>query len=69
MKRTPRPDNVQIVEPPAPISANIKLMERLATGKKPEVDRKEMKRLTQKNFQNLPEIKQKADEERRLKEL
>jgi hypothetical protein len=50
MKRTPRPDNVLIVEPPAPISANIKLMERLATGKKPEVDRKEMKRLTQKNF-------------------
>lgn len=44
-------------------------MERLATGRKPEVDRKEMKRLTQKNFQNLPEIKQRADEERKSKEL
>jgi hypothetical protein len=27
-----------------------KLMERLATGKKPEMDKKEMKRLTEKNF-------------------
>jgi len=43
-------------------------MERLATGKKTEVDRKEMRRLTQKNFNNLPEIRQRQDEERKAKE-
>jgi len=37
-------------------------------GQKPEVDRKEMKRLTQKNFMNLPEQKQKANEQRRMEE-
>lgn len=46
-----------------------KLLERLATGKKQAVDKKEMKKLTQKNFQNLPEIKQKLDEERKQKEM
>ena len=45
--------------------ANSKLLERLATGKKQVVDRKEMKKLTQKNFQNLPEIKMKLEEEKR----
>lgn len=55
--------------PVAPPDQKQMLMERLATGRKPEVDRKEMKRLTQKNFQNLPEIKQRADEERKSKEL
>lgn len=58
-----------VVQQVAPVTEAQKLMERLACGKKPEVDRKEMKRLTQKNFLNLPEIKQRADEERRQKEL
>lgn len=55
-------------------------MERLAHGKKPDVrqrkiyntiqvDKKEMKRLTQKNFEKLPEVKSKKEEEKRLNEL
>jgi hypothetical protein len=34
-------------------------MERLSTGKKGRVDKKEMKRLNNKNYANLPEIKKK----------
>jgi len=44
---------------------NVKLLERLATGKKQTVDKKEMRKLTQKNFQNLPEIKQRLEDEKR----
>jgi len=33
------------------------------------VDKKEMKRLTQKNFEKLPEIKSKKEEEKRQDEL
>lgn len=42
------------------------LLERLAHGIKPKIDRKEMYALTRKNYENLPEIKQKktAGEER-----
>jgi hypothetical protein len=39
------------------------LMIRLAMGQKVQVDKKEMKKLTNKNFQNLPEIKKKREEE------
>ena len=40
-------------------------MERLARGKRTQVNKKEMKKLTNKNYQNLPEIKRKKDEERK----
>ena len=39
------------------------LMKRLATGKKTQIDQKEMKRLTKQNYANLPEIKKKREEE------
>ena len=40
-------------------------MDRLATGKRTVVNKKEMKNLSKKNYQNLPEIKRKKDEERK----
>lgn len=43
----------------------IDLMARLAMGQKVQVDKKEMKRLTSKNYQNLPEIKKKQEEEKK----
>ncbi|CAD8088853.1 unnamed protein product [Paramecium sonneborni] len=38
------------------------LMKRLATGEKVKVDKKEMKELTNKNYELLPEVKKKKDE-------
>lgn len=40
-------------------------MERLATGSKAQVDLKEMKKITVKNYENLPEIKKKKEEEKK----
>ena len=37
---------------------NSKLIERLSSGKKPDIDIKEMRKLTQKNFNKLPEVQQ-----------
>eukprot|EP00347_Sterkiella_histriomuscorum_P023249 403335380 len=48
-------------------AANEELMMRLAMGKKVQVDKKEMKKLTSKNFQNLPEIKKKKEDEIKIK--
>ena len=44
------------------------LMERLAGGKRPQIDKKEMKKLTKTNYENLPEIKRRKDEERKRQE-
>jgi ALMS motif len=44
------------------------LLGRLAAGKKTQIDRKEMKRLTNKNYNNLPEIKKKREEELKKQE-
>lgn len=41
------------------------LMERLAGGKRLQIDKKEMKKLTKTNYENLPEIKRRKDEERK----
>ena len=38
-------------------------MSRLASGTKTEVSKKEMKKLTTKNYENLPEVKKKREEE------
>jgi hypothetical protein len=38
-------------------------MSRLAKGEKVEVDKKEMKKLTQKNYEQLPEVKKRKEEE------
>ena len=43
-------------------------MSRLASGKKHDVDKKEMKKLTNKNYEQLPEVKKKREEERKKEE-
>ena len=43
-------------------------MHRLASGTKVKLDSKEMKRLTKKNFEELPENKRKRDEEKKKAE-
>lgn len=45
------------------------LMNRLASGQKTHVDMKEMKKMTNKNYENLPEIKKRKDEERKKEEF
>ena len=44
-------------------------MSRLASGKKVEVNQKDMLKLTSKNYENLPEVKKKKEEERKKEEL
>lgn len=43
-------------------------MHRLAKGQKAQVDLKEMKKLSSKNYENLPEIKKKKEEEKKKEE-
>lgn len=45
------------------------LMKRLASGQKSQVDMKEMKKINNKNYENLPEIKKRKDEERKKEEF
>jgi hypothetical protein len=44
-------------------------MDRLAGGKKGNVDKKEMRSMTKRNYANLPEIKKKNNEEKMKAEL
>ena len=45
------------------------MMSRLAKGEKTEVSKKEMLKLTSKNYELLPEVKKKKEEERKKEEL
>ena len=45
------------------------LMDRLAKGGRVEVNKKEMKALTNKNYENLPEVKKRKEEERKKEEF
>ena len=47
---------------------NYALMHRLAAGTKVKVDKQEMKKLTKKNYEALPENKKKRDEEKKRQE-
>jgi len=38
-------------------------MSRLATGAKPDISKKDMLKLTNKNYENLPEVRRKKEEE------
>ena len=49
--------------------SHTELMARLASGQKQTVSVKEMKRMTNKNYENLPEIKKRKDEERKKEEF
>ena len=43
-------------------------MSRLASGNKVEVNKKDMLKLTNKNYENLPEVKLKREQERKKEE-
>ena len=48
----------------------MQLMARLAKGEKPEkISKKDMLKLTTKNYELLPEVKKKKEEERKKEEL
>lgn len=44
-------------------------MSRLAKGEKPEINKKDMLKLTSKNYELLPEVKRKKEEEKKKEEL
>jgi hypothetical protein len=44
-------------------------MSRLAKGEKVEVSKKDMLKLTSKNYEMLPEVRKKKEEERKKEEL
>ena len=44
------------------------LMDRLAKGARVEVSKKEMYALTNKNYENLPEVKRRKEEEKKKEE-
>ena len=45
------------------------MLSRLAKGEKTEVSKKDMLKLTSKNYELLPEVKKKKEEERKTEEL
>ena len=45
------------------------LMDRLAKGSRAEVSKKEMKALTNKNYENLPEVRKRKEEEKKREEF
>ena len=47
----------------------MQLMSRLAKGEKTTVDKKEMLKLTSKNYELLPEVKRKKEEEKKKQEF
>ena len=44
-------------------------MSRLASGTKTEITKKDMLKLTNKNYENLPEVKRKKEEDRKKEEM
>jgi hypothetical protein len=44
-------------------------MSRLAKGEKAEVSKKDMLKLTNKNYEMLPEVRKKKEEERKKEEM
>lgn len=45
------------------------LLERLGKGEKPKINKKEMHQLTKKNYEMLPEVQKKKEEERKKQEI
>jgi len=60
-------DNQSVVSPVQVLQE--KLMSRLASGSKATIDHGEMRKLTKKNYSQLPEIVQKKEKERRVAEI
>ena len=44
-------------------------MQRLAKGERSEINKKDMLKLTSKNYELLPEVKKKKEEEKKKEEL
>ena len=47
----------------------VELMDRLAKGTRVEVSKKEMKALTNKNYENLPEVRKRREEEKKKEDF
>ena len=47
----------------------MELLSRLASGQKALVDKKEMKKLTRTNYENLPEVRQRKEDAKKREEL
>ena len=45
------------------------LMDRLAKGARAEISKREMKALTTKNYENLPEVRKRKEEEKKKEEF
>lgn len=52
-----------------PVGKNSELMSRLARGEKVEVSKKDMLKLTNKNYEMLPEVRKKKEDERKKEEM
>ena len=56
-------------QPAAPEHPKAALMSRLATGSKTDISKKDMLKLTNKNYENLPEVKKKKEEEQKKEQM
>jgi hypothetical protein len=54
---------------PVPEHPKAALMSRLARGSKTEIDKKSMLKLTNKNYENLPEVKRKREEDAKKEDM
>lgn len=45
------------------------LLSRLAKGERAEIDKKEFRKLTSKNYENLPEVQKKREQDRKKEEM
>jgi hypothetical protein len=48
---------------------NSELMSRLARGEKVEISKKDMLKLTNKNYEQLPEVRKKKEDEKKKEEM
>ena len=62
-------DSQEPARPQKQDSPKSKMLSRLAKGEKTEVSKKDMLKLTSKNYELLPEVKKKKEEERKKEEL
>jgi hypothetical protein len=68
MRKKPPSSAIVKQEAPQPEHPKAALMSRLAHGQKAEVQKKDMLKLTSKNYENLPEVKRKREEEKKREE-
>ena len=53
----------------AKLAKNSELMHRLARGEKAEVSKRDMLKLTNKNYEQLPEVRKKREDEKKKEEM